>query len=131
MKIPSRIRYFNKKYINRVMMVIAGKRHSPIAVIRHFGRKSGNSYTTPVIAAKNQNSFVFALTYGKEVDWYRNILARGSGDLEWHGTCYPLADPKPLNSELGCKAFTQPAGAILSLLKIENFFEMKITKEIL
>ncbi len=129
MKIPSRIRYFNKKTINRVMIRIAGKAHSPIALIRHRGRKSGSIYQTPIIVAKNRTRFVFALTYGTEVDWYRNILAQRGGELLWRGRWYVLSDPQPIVTREAVKAFPQPAALILSLLKIEDFFQMHIQEE--
>lgn len=127
MKIPFGIRQINKKYTNRVMIKIAGKPHSPIALIRHCGRKSGNIYDTPIIAAKNGNHFTFALTYGKDVDWYRNVLARGCAELLWHGCWFELSNPQPLDANSGASAFPQPAAVILGWIRIEDYFQMEIT----
>ncbi len=129
MKIPSKIRHINKKYINRVMLKIAGKSHSPIAVIRHRGRKSGKTYSTPIIAAKDQAHYVFALTYGTDVDWYRNVLAQGSAELLWHGQWYELAQPEPLDGKIARKSFASPLAVILTLLGIENYFQMEIIEK--
>jgi len=34
--------------------------------------------------------FVFALTYGRDVDWVKNLLASDSGSLEYDGTVFPV-----------------------------------------
>lgn len=83
MKIPNKIRYLNKKFLNRLTLRIAGKMHCPIALIRHSRRKTGRSYATPILAAAVEDGFVFALTYGNHVDWYRNTLA--SAEVNWSG----------------------------------------------
>ena len=128
MKIPSRIRYFNKKFTNRLMIKIAGRPHSPIALIRHLGRKTGSCYETPIIAEKDENHFIFALTYGKDVDWFRNILAHKSGELLWKGRWYRLENPQPLDARAGSKAFAQPMGAILCVINIQDYFSMEISE---
>jgi len=125
MKIPNQVCYFNKRFLNRLMMVIAGKKHSPIAVIRHRGRVSGKDYATPVIVAQNDNRFVFALTYGNHVDWYRNILAAGAGVLEWQGLSYFLVDPADLDAEEAWKYFPAPFNRILKAARLEGYFTMK------
>ncbi len=127
MKIPSEIRYFNKKYTNRVMKIIAGRRGSPIALIRHTGRKSGRQYETPIITAKGDGCFIFALTYGKEVDWYRNILANASAELLWRGQWIHLVNPSSLGVRAGRNAFDWPAKLLLRLINIQHYFQMEIT----
>lgn len=126
MEIPSRIRYFNKKYTNRLMKKIAGKRCSPIALIMHTGRKTGRQYETPIIAAKCEDHFIFALTYGKEVDWYRNILAHATAELLWRGQWIKLVNPRSVNIEAGRSAFSSPAKTMLKLINIRYYFQMEI-----
>jgi len=128
MKIPSSVRYFNKKYTNRLMSKIAGKRHSPIVLIRHVGRKSGRQYETPVVAARNMDHFIFALTYGKEVDWYRNILTHTSAEVLWKGYWFRLTAPKSLDTAAGKNSFPLLAKTFLTLLGISDFFQMEIEK---
>ena len=129
MKIPSSIRYINKKYINRLMIKVAGKAHSPIALIRHHGRKSGRVYETPIIAAKTNAHFIFALTYGSEVDWYRNILAQHGAELLWRGRWYVLSDPQLIDAREAVKKFPKPAALILGLMNLEGFFQMEMAKD--
>src|SRR3954452_3417920 len=51
--------------------------HAPFALVRHVGRRSGRAYATPLVVARVAGGFVVELTYGPDVDWYRNITAAG------------------------------------------------------
>jgi len=126
MKIPDRIRYINKKFTNRLMMKIAGRKYSPIAAMRHTGRRTGKAYTIPILAGRVENGFVFALTYGDHVDWYRNILASGKSVLTWHGEVFHLSSPETLRKNGGKDTFSQPWKTLLSLMGTAEFFHMAI-----
>jgi deazaflavin-dependent oxidoreductase (nitroreductase family) len=116
----------NKKFTNRLMMRIAGRKGSPIAVMRHTGRRTGNEYAVPVLAGRLQNGFIFALTYGDHVDWYRNILAAGKAGLTWRGHDFYLAFPETILADDGRKAFSQPWRFLLSIMRTADFFQMTI-----
>lgn len=89
---------FTTRFINPLTRKWAGASHSLFAMVRHVGRKSGKAYETPVIVARTDTGFVFALTYGPEVDWYRNIMAAGACELQWHGHTYALNKPMPIDA---------------------------------
>jgi deazaflavin-dependent oxidoreductase (nitroreductase family) len=72
-----RIRVINKHVTNKLLIHIAGKRFGHFAILGHTGRKSGKLYRIPIIAEPFQSGFVIALTYGKNVDWYKNVAAKG------------------------------------------------------
>jgi deazaflavin-dependent oxidoreductase (nitroreductase family) len=90
---------------NRVALPFAGRRRSPFAVIYHVGRRSGQAYTTPVVARPVSGGFVIPLPYGATVDWVRNLQARGQGRLKWHGQIYEVGAPQVLNRAEGLAAF--------------------------
>jgi deazaflavin-dependent oxidoreductase (nitroreductase family) len=122
----NRIRYFNKRFTNRITGKIAGARYSPICLIRHIGRRSGKLYETPMMAARTAGGFVFALTYGPNVDWYRNVQAAGCATLRWQGQEYTIENPQPIDARTGQNAFAFPASLILSLLGVRHFIHMAI-----
>lgn len=124
MALPKGIRYFNKRVTNRAMMKIAGARYSPISIVRHTGRHSGKTYATPVIAEPVPNGFMFALTYGPDVDWYRNVLAAGQCSLRWHARGYQLTAPEPLGPAAALPAFPLFFRLILRLIGIQHFLRM-------
>jgi len=84
MPIPRWVARFNKRVTNRLFLVFAG-RLPPFAIVNHTGRSSGRRYRTPVLAFTTETGFVFALTYGRDVDWARNLVASGGGSLRYKG----------------------------------------------
>jgi len=125
MYIPNWVRYANKRFTNRLMMKIAGASASPIAVVGHAGRRSGQAYETPVMVAPVPGGFVFALTYGPGVDWYRNVLAAGGCSLRWHGQGYSLREPETLERGAALPAFHPLPRLVLRAAGMQHFFKMK------
>jgi deazaflavin-dependent oxidoreductase (nitroreductase family) len=116
---------FNKYVTNRVLHNFARFSRGPFAVIRHVGRRSGKSYETTIMVEPLGDSFVIALTYGPEVDWYRNILAAGRCTLLWHGKEYTLEKPEPIAMQAALPAFSRLQRPILRLVGVQHFVSMK------
>jgi hypothetical protein len=58
------------------MRTIAG-RVPPLAIVQHLGRRSGQSYRTPVLAFPTDEGYVSPLPYGTDTDWCLNVLEAG------------------------------------------------------
>jgi hypothetical protein len=54
---------------NSVTLPIAGRRFSPYGLLKHTGRRSKQTYVTPLKVYPFGDGFVLTLTYGPEVDW--------------------------------------------------------------
>ncbi len=52
-----------------------------IMVIRHFGRRSGKEYLTPVNYAIDGNDIYCTAGFGPGTDWYRNIMSKATVEL--------------------------------------------------
>ncbi len=52
-----------------------------------------------------REGFVIALTYGIEVDWYRNMRAQNGGSLYWHKRFYNVGKPELIDTEKALTAF--------------------------
>ena len=89
MPIPKYIAVINKHVTNRFFLLFA-RWLPPFAVVNHRGRRSGRRYRTPILAFPTETGFVFALTYGRDVDWVRNLMASDSGRLEYKGKEIPI-----------------------------------------
>ncbi len=124
MKFPTQIRTFNKHVLNPLLGRIARSAHGPFAIIRHTGRKSGKTYETPVIVFPFASGFVLALTYGKEVDWYRNVSAAGRCVVIYHQRDYAIDKIEPITLEAAQPLLHQPEKTILRLVQTENFIRM-------
>ena len=123
-----RVRLFNKRTFNPWILRSAGSARSPFAVVGHVGRRSGVTYATPVIVRRVQDGFAFALTYGPEVDWYRNVLASGTCTLRWRGKTYNLEQPERIAAEVGLQAFPVPLRWVLRLNRIRDYFRMSLSQ---
>jgi deazaflavin-dependent oxidoreductase (nitroreductase family) len=119
------VRTLNKHVTNKLFMKFAGVSRTPFAVIRHVGRRSGRQYQTPIVVMPISGGFMAALTYGPEVDWYRNVLAAGRCEILWHGKEYAIDDITPVDRETGLAAFSFPFRPILRLVGIQDFVNMK------
>ena len=122
--ISDKIRVFNKHILNRLFMLFAGSSPTPFAIIRHVGRRSGKPYETPIIVQPVDDGFVIALTYGPQVDWYRNILAAGKCQIRWRSRDYIIDSFERIDTKVGQSAFRQPFRQILGLIGPEDFVHM-------
>ena len=124
----NRLRFLNKRIFNRVTLRFAGSFYSPISIIRHVGRRSGTHYATPVIAIRPfSDQFIFALPYGHNVDWYRNILAAGRGTIICHGKEYQVEKPQALDVKAGLSALPFVLGLIVRFIGVQHFIQMRTT----
>jgi deazaflavin-dependent oxidoreductase (nitroreductase family) len=87
------MRRVNRVFTNRIMGTFAWF-VPPLAVVHHVGRKSGRRYRTPVVAFRTAAGFVIPMTYGRDVDWARNLVRAHGGDLEQMGERFTLRNPR-------------------------------------
>jgi len=120
------IRIFNKHVTNKVLIHICGKRFGHLAILSHVGRKSGKVYRIPILAEPLDNGFVIALTYGKKVDWYKNVKAKGSCSLYWKNKEYLLVNPAFIEKEIGVRAFPAIAQSALKRANIQYYLKLEI-----
>jgi deazaflavin-dependent oxidoreductase (nitroreductase family) len=121
-----RVRVFNKHVTNKVLIHIAGKRFGHFAILSHTGRKSGKLYRIPIIAEPVPGGFVIAMTYGKRVDWYANVMAKGSCSLHWKHQDYSLRHPALIEAESGLLAFPKFLRAALRRAGVEYFLKLEV-----
>jgi deazaflavin-dependent oxidoreductase (nitroreductase family) len=89
MPFPKYLAIINKHVTNRFFLLFAGW-IPPFAIVEHRGRRSGKLYRTPILAFPTTDGFVFALTYGRDVDWVKNLFANNFGFLRYNGAKNPI-----------------------------------------
>jgi deazaflavin-dependent oxidoreductase (nitroreductase family) len=124
-KLPDRIRIFNKYVTNRLLRGFVKLSHGPFAIIRHVGRRSGKPYETVIWVWQLGEDFVIALTYGPEVDWYRNMLAAGGGTVVWHKRVYIVGKPEPIDTITALLAFPAAFRPIFRKAGMQDFVCMR------
>ncbi|GAY07357.1 nitroreductase family deazaflavin-dependent oxidoreductase [Pseudonocardia sp. N23] len=107
--------------LNRVTIPLARAGRGPWALVRHKGRRTGRTYETPLLAAPVQDGFVVELTYGPDVDWYRNITAAGGCVLVHRGVAHSVDRIDPCPTEAGLAAFGGARATVLRLLRRREF----------
>jgi len=123
MPLPGWLARFNRTATNRVTKPLAGWLPA-FAVVTHTGRRSGHRYRTPVNLFHSGDVYVIALTYGRDRDWVRNVMAAGGCDVQTRGRPIHLEDPRIVSDPSG----TRVPGAIRPILKaaqVTDFMELK------
>jgi len=110
------MRGVNRVFTNPVLGTIAWIL-PPMAVIHHVGRKSGNEYRTPVLAFRSPRGFVVPMTYGRDVDWGRNIVKARGCELTSLGRRHALRNPRIVD---GDEAYDHLPFGVRSVLKAAN-----------
>lgn len=110
--------------LNPLTRRLAHSRFGPFAVIQHIGRRSGRMYETPIIARKVDDGFIIELTYGEDVDWYKNVVEAGECIVVQQGKEYPVRGLAPLVPEIGRAAFSPIQQAILRALNRQHFVKL-------
>src|ERR1035438_7022053 len=83
---------FNLAVTNRITSRFAD-RLPGFGILTHVGRKSGRVYRTPINVFQVSEGFLIALTYGRESEWVKNVLAAGACQLKTGGVLYQLVAP--------------------------------------
>ena len=123
MPIPKRVARWNRAGLNRVTRRIAPWLPG-FGVVVHRGRRSGRRYRTPVNVFPTANGYRFALTYGPDTDWVRNVLAAGGCELETRGKVVRLVAPRLYHDETrqGIRPLERQ---VLRLLGVADFLTLE------
>ena len=123
MPLPDRLARANRRVLNPIMRTFAAH-VPPLAIVDHRGRRSGRTYRTPVMAFHDGDRWVFAMTYGTDRDWVRNVQSAGEADLEVRGRHLHLVEP---TMHHGTDVhLPRIVDAILRRLHVEEFLELHV-----
>jgi deazaflavin-dependent oxidoreductase (nitroreductase family) len=93
MPLPKRLARFNRVVTNPVLQH-AAKRLPGFAIVHHVGRRSGRAFSNPVNLFRRGDRYVIALTYGRDSQWVRNVVAAGSAEVQTRGKRIHVVDPE-------------------------------------
>lgn len=94
------------------------------AIIGYRGRKSGKWYRTPMNVFRDGESYLFALTYGSDVQWVQNVLAAGEADLQIRNKTIHLVDPE-LFADPTRHLMPLPVRIVLGFARVSEFLRMR------
>src|SRR6266853_6847623 len=113
---------FNLAVTNRITGLFAA-RLPGFGIVTHKGRKSGRIYRTPVNIFRAPNGFLIALTYGRDSEWVRNVLAAGGCQLETRRVLYQLSAPTIVHDPTR-RRFPMLVRIILWIIGAEDFIQL-------
>jgi deazaflavin-dependent oxidoreductase (nitroreductase family) len=124
MPLPRWFARFNLHVTNHLLGPLA-ERLPGMGVVVHTGRKTHRKYRTPVLVFRRGDRFIIALTYGRESQWVRNILAEGGCELQTQGHTVRLSHPHLFHDE---ERRVLPAlhQRMLSLFNVSDFLELTV-----
>lgn len=99
MHLPHFMRRVNRVFTNPVLGTVAWL-VPPLAIVHHVGRKSGRRYRSPVVAFRTAKGFVIPMTYGRDVDWARNLVKARGGEVEQMGRRFSLHNPRIVDGKV-------------------------------
>ena len=81
------------RIVNPLTRLFAG--HMPgFGLLTYRGRRTGRVYRTPINVWPRDDEYVFALTYGSDVQWVKNVLAAGECNIQVRGGEVHLVEPE-------------------------------------
>jgi deazaflavin-dependent oxidoreductase (nitroreductase family) len=88
------------------------------------GRRTGVERRVPMNVFRVDGDYVFALTYGRDVDWVKNVLAAGGCRLVTRGRTVVLRDPDVVH-DAARRLVPQPVRFFLGLLDVSDFLRLR------
>lgn len=126
MPAPRWVARTNRYALNPIVRRLAP--HLPgFGVVVHRGRTSGREYRTPVNVFAREGGFVVALTYGRESEWVRNVLASGGCTLVTRGRSLPLTEPRLFHDERR-RAVPALVRFVLGILRVNDFLDLTLDR---
>ena len=118
------LRPFTTRVFNRFSRLFAGWLPG-FGLLVYRGRKTGREYRTPMNVFRRGDGYVFALTYGAEVQWVKNILAAGECELRTLGRTIRLVEPV-LFVDPERRRMPFPVRQFLGVMRVSEFMRMRI-----
>ena len=128
MHLPHFMRHVNRVFTNPLMGTFAWL-VPPLAVVHHVGRKSGRSYRTPVVAFRSTGGFVIPMTYGRDVDWARNIIGGHGCEVVQLGQRFRLRNPRIVGFKAAEPHLPALARPMLRLADFPGYVLLDLTTE--
>jgi deazaflavin-dependent oxidoreductase (nitroreductase family) len=118
------LRPFTIRFVNPVTRLVAGWLPG-FGILRYRGRTTGREYRTPMNVFRRGDQMVFALTYGPDVQWVRNVLAAGTLDVRTMGRDLHLVEPV-LFHDPECRQMPALIRPFLRFMRVTEFLRMRI-----
>jgi len=94
-------------------------------ILEYRGRTSGRTYRTPINPFRQGDFYVFALTYGSDVHWVKNVIAAGGCTLRTRGESVHLVQPE-IFIDPSRRLMPRVVRVVLRFGRVTEFLRMRI-----
>jgi len=116
------MRRFTIRFVNPITRRFV-HRLPGFCLLIYRGRKSGKTYHIPMNVFRRNSHYVFALTYGNDVQWVKNVMANGEADIQIGNRIIHLVKPEPFTDPKR-RLMPLPARVLLGLFRVQGFLRM-------
>ncbi len=95
-------------------------------VMRVPGRRSGVIRSNPVAPHVLGDMVLIPLSYGPDVDWVKNVLAAGGGDLRYRRRDWRLADPRLIPIGTAAARLPERLARSYERMRVAAFLELRV-----
>ena len=114
------------RLVNPAVLLIAGRGWMPIVgVLRHQGRRSGRTHSTPLGMRPYGDAFVMPRTFSERSGWYLNVEAAGWAVIAYRGRDYTVVDPQVIDYAAAAPAFPGYELFLFRLIGINEYLRMR------
>src|SRR5438105_4698121 len=116
---------FAARFINPLVLLVAGRRWMPIVgILRHRGRRTGRTYSTPLGMRPSAGGFIIPLTFSEHAAWYQNVLATGQAAVTYGGRDHAVTTPVVIDYADAAPFFPRYERAQFRLIGIRQFLRL-------
>lgn len=126
MPAPRWLARVNHHILNPFTRPVAG-RVPGYGIVVQKGRKTGREYRTPVMAFRRPGRVIIPLTYGRQSQWVRNVIASGGCQFINRGETLGLIQPRVYHDPGHAEA-PKLIGMGMKLIRIDDFLELKVSE---
>jgi len=117
---------FNIAVTNRITGRFAA-RLPGFGILTHVGRKSGRLYRTPVNVFRAPEGFLIALTYGRDSEWVKNVLAVDGCQLKTRRVLYQFSAPTIVHDPTR-RRFPLFVRMMLGIIGVNDFMQLSTSQ---
>lgn len=119
------LRRLGRDGFNRAALRTAGQAGQSTHVIRHRGRRSGQSYRTPIGLSPSGDGWYVMLPYGRTPDWLKNVLVAGEAEVEVDGEVHAVADPRVVRRAEVAPLLGRGERLVAGLFGVDDFLMLR------
>ena len=119
------LRPFTTHVFNRVSRPLVG--HIPgFGLVIVPGRNTGIIRRVPMNVFRTDDGYAMALTYGRDVDWVKNVMAAGGCRLKTRGRVVDLTEPQLIHDPTR-QLMPLAVRIVLGLMAVDDFLRLRVT----